>query len=101
MQVVLQFEADAPKDWSLVAWGEDGDVFVYNLDGSESSHWAMGGSMMKKYGPKKDRPNFGIEGLKHIKIPNMPPPQKETVWPPERTPDPPKYSPGRRFREWV
>ena len=36
-----------------------------------------------------------------MKMPNMPPPPQPRVWPPARIPDPPVYSPGRRFREWA
>lgn len=25
-----------PADWSIVAWGESGQVFVYNADGTET-----------------------------------------------------------------
>ena len=38
-----------PADWSVVAWGETGQVYVYNADGSETQHWARGPSM-KKFG---------------------------------------------------
>ena len=69
MHVALQLEGFAPKDWSLVAWGEHGDVFVYNANGSASSHWAMGDSM-KKLGPQGAKPIFSTEGLTEMKMPN-------------------------------
>ena len=63
MEIKLQFAANAPKDWSLVAWGENGEVFVNNADGSASNHWAKGDSM-KRFGPQGPRPAFNLKWLR-------------------------------------
>ena len=34
-------------------------------------------------------------------MPNMPRPPQPRIWPLARTPDPPVYNPGKRFREWA
>ena len=37
VSVALQLgNTKAPADWSVVAWGEYDDVYVYNDDGTES-----------------------------------------------------------------
>ena len=41
-----------PADWSLVAWGESGDVFVYPKDGVKSSAWKTDASHRKPAGDK-------------------------------------------------
>mmetsp|Transcript_21638 Transcript_21638/g.28981 ORF Transcript_21638/g.28981 Transcript_21638/m.28981 type:complete len:87 (-) Transcript_21638:563-823(-) len=40
-------EGKIPKDWSLVAWGDSGPVYVYNSDGSTTSNFAMSGQHQK------------------------------------------------------
>ena len=99
VSIALQLSGDVPKDWSVVAWGESGDVFVYNVDGSESSHWAMGDSM-KRFGAQT-KPAFSTEGLTELKLPNMNSQPKQTVVPNPVTPDPPKIDPVKKFRSWI
>ena len=58
-----------PKDWSVSAWGENGDVYVYGPTGAaESASWGMS-SHMAKYGAKS-KPALNTANLKKIKNPN-------------------------------
>ena len=79
-----------PKDWSVSAWGETGQVYVYGPSGTESASWGMS-SHMAKYGAK-NRPPLVIGDLKKIKKPNQDPEPPQVEVPNPVVPDPPKYS---------
>ena len=87
-----------PADWSIVAWGESGQVFVYNADGTETQHWARSESM-KKIGVQGTRPKFDSSKLKQMARPNQETPPDKPDVPNPVTPDPPKFNPMNLFKK--
>ena len=79
--MAVSFAEELPTDWSLVAWGESSEVYVYNDDGSESEHFAKS-ERMKQYGPK-DKPALDLSKLKKFDWLLQPEPTE-----PEEVPDP-------------
>ena len=57
------------KDWSFVAWGESGDVYVYHTDGSKTDDWGKSKNM-KKLGPKNKPEKWNAQGKTAMEKPN-------------------------------
>lgn len=89
-----------PKDWSAVAWGEKGAVYVYNKDGTDSQHFAKS-AKMKKYGPTDKPAAFDKASLTKIKKPNQKKPAAKVEVPAPDVPLPPPYNPMKKFAEWA
>ena len=58
-----------PHDWSITVYGQSGDVFVYNLDGSKTMEWGKSASMAK-LGPKSKPASWNATGKTELTIPN-------------------------------
>ena len=87
------------KDWSLVAWGESGDVYVYNLDGSKTDDWGKSANM-RKLGPNNKPASWNPAGKNAIKEPNRKAEKLTKVANP-KTPKPEAQQPEKAFAKWA
>lgn len=87
------------KDWSLVAWGENSDVYVYNLDGSATDDWGKSTSM-RELGPNNKPAKWVPAGKTAIASPNRKA-EKLTEVPNPKTPKPKTQQPEKAFAKWA
>ena len=69
-----------PNDWSVVAWGENGPVYLYNKDGVESSHWDTSAKHRKP--PSDSKPakwDSTMPAKRDAKLTKKPSPKKEVA----------------------
>ena len=57
------------RDWSFVAWGESGEVYVYKTDGSKTSDWGKSTSM-EDLGPQNKPETWDPVGKNAMRMPN-------------------------------
>ena len=64
---------DTIRDWSLVVWGSEGAVYVYNKDGSKTDDWGKSDSMKKLANGPKGKPRaWNPAGKEAMQNPNEP-----------------------------
>lgn len=90
---------DKVKDWSLVAWGESGDVYVYNTDGSATDDWGKSASM-RRLGPNDKPSTWNAAGKTAIKMPNKKA-EKLTKVPNPPVAKPSAQAPEKMFAKWA
>ena len=88
-----------PHDWSVTVYGQSGDVFVYNLDGSKTMEWGKSRSMAK-LGPKSKPASWAPAGKTELTIPNRQKEPTKTVVRANRTPAAPQQHPEKNFVRW-
>ena len=89
-----------PKDWSFVAWGENGPVYVYNQNGSATSNFAMGVNGSRATQPGKPT-NWEQTKPKKNDL-KQPKPDGNTFIPAPPAPAVPrKYDPVKEWHSWI
>ena len=89
-----------PKDWSVTAWGENGNVFVYNADSSATDNFGRSPSM-QKLGPQKKPAKWEEKGKKPLDMAKQPKPQKLTEVKNPTTPIVPVQHPEKKFAKFA